>query len=269
MVEPNTRVGWGESGPLPGCPEPAAAVVVESFLLEDGRVAGLTRHESRFWASCDALALEVTDERLSRFLADVRTGLPRSGRWFPRIEAHRGSPSPLVLWLRPAPAPQYGIRLWNGPEADPRRCPRCKGPDLATLAALRERARAEGGDDAVLRTLEGTVLETAHAGLLWWRGGELCFPDPVLPRLVSVTAGLLLDCARASGVTVRSERVRPAELAGTEVWAVNTLHRIRPVVGWAGSECCPTGSDILLDEQRLTYFRTQLQEMAEPIRDGA
>jgi branched-subunit amino acid aminotransferase/4-amino-4-deoxychorismate lyase len=53
--------------------------------------------------------------------------------------------------------------------------------------------------------------------------------------LPSVTRELLLDEAAAEGVTVRYDDVAPHDLDGLEVWAVNALHGIRPVIAWPGS----------------------------------
>jgi branched-subunit amino acid aminotransferase/4-amino-4-deoxychorismate lyase len=169
-----------------------------------------------------------------RFLAAVEAALPPDGRWFPRVEAYAGAR--LALWLRPAPAPALETRLWVPPSADPRRQPQVKGPDLATLAALREQARCAGADDALLYGPDGTVLEAGHAAVLWWGGETLCMPGPELPTLPSVTRALVVELAKKRGVSIGHERLHLRDLGGLEVWTVNALHGIRRVVGWTGED---------------------------------
>ena len=47
-----------------------------------------------------------------------------------------------------------------------------------------------------------------------------------------VTERALVTAATALGVEVVREHVTPAELDGTEVWALNALHGIRIVTRW-------------------------------------
>jgi branched-subunit amino acid aminotransferase/4-amino-4-deoxychorismate lyase len=101
-----------------------------------------------------------------------------------------------------------------------------KGPDLAYLTALRE---AAAGDEPVLVSPEGYVLEGATTSLMWWRGNTLCVP-PAKLVLPSVTRDVLLELAAARGIPVRSELAAPGELRPLQVWAVNALHGVRTAV---------------------------------------
>ncbi len=83
------------------------------------------------------------------------------------------------------------------------------------------------------------MLETATAGLLWWRDGALCAPPEDGRVLPSVTRALITEIARAQSIPVRTETVRPEQLEGLEVWAVNALHGIRPVLDWLPPPSCP------------------------------
>ncbi|MGH3930519.1 MAG: aminotransferase class IV [Pseudonocardiaceae bacterium] len=209
--------------------------VVDSWLLENGRVRGLAQHESRFAASCAGLAGGATAESMHAFLATVRTRLPRSGAWFPRLEMYVGSRSELGLWLRPAPPRRTTTALWVPSAPDPRRHPRVKGADLDVLARLREQAGRFDAADALLYLADGTVLEAAHAAVVWWRGPVLCLPEPRLPTLASVTTRLLTDVAQHHGIAVRYEHCQLAELPHLPVWTVNALHGIRQVSRWTGA----------------------------------
>ena len=70
---------------------------------------------------------------------------------------------------------------------------------------------------------------------MWWDGDTL-YSAPEAPDIFpSVTRSLLLKVIAASGVHVAFKRPMPHELDGLEVWAVNALHGIRPVVRWVGA----------------------------------
>jgi branched-subunit amino acid aminotransferase/4-amino-4-deoxychorismate lyase len=256
-----TRWEWSASGDLGVAEhELEEPVVVDSWLLAAGRVRGLHLHEERFRRSCSEHVPGLRDRHLRRFLAAVEAALPPDGRWFPRVEAYAGAR--LALWLRPAPAPALETRLWVSPSADPRRHPRVKGPDLATLAALREQARTAGADDALLLGPDGTVLEAAHSAVVWWPDDILCVPAPELPVLPSVTRGLLVELALARSVPVNRERLHLRDLEGLEVWAVNALHGIRPVVGWTGAA---RGAAVAPSLPRLAAWREALDALSHAI----
>ncbi|WP_198348008.1 aminotransferase class IV [Plantactinospora sp. KBS50] len=232
--------GWWRAGPAP-----VRLLVADSWLLQQGRVRGLDLHRQRFRAACERAA-GVPPEAVDRFWACLVDRLPRTGDWFPRAElvaaaARRGNGRRLQLRLRIRPAPVRGdaVRVWTPAPQDPRLSPRIKGPDLDLLADLRARAVAAGADEVLLRTRFGYALEGATASMLWWEGGTLCLPDPALRLLPGVTAALLGQAAADRDIPVRRVRRRLAALAGREVWFVNALHGIRPVVAWVGSDLRP------------------------------
>ncbi|KQB83998.1 aminotransferase class IV [Corynebacterium lowii] len=200
----------------------SALVVMDSWLVLDGQVEGLELHLERFAASCREL---VGAAPPGDFLRRVRSACAEaSGECFPLVT---GRDSGFDLAMRPAPQRRATTRLWVPPEPDPRAYPEHKGPDMPALLALRERARAEGADDAVLHR-EGTVEEAATATLLFARGNSLLVPPG--PRLPSVTERLFV--ARWEG-PVREESVMVEEAPGLRCWAMNSLHGVTAVRGWA------------------------------------
>jgi Amino-transferase class IV len=209
-----------------GPPPVEAPLVVDSWLVEEGAVRGLDRHFDRFRAAATGTA-GVAAAAVSDFLAAVPARLPASGTWFPRVEAWPDER--LALWLRPAPRRAVTTRLWVPPSPDPRRVPGVKGPDLDALAALRERAIHAGADDAVLWAPDGTVLEAAHAALLWWQDGALC--RPAGRTLPSVTVTLVEDIARRHRIPLRYGRCAVDELPDRPMWTANALHGLRQVDG--------------------------------------
>jgi branched-subunit amino acid aminotransferase/4-amino-4-deoxychorismate lyase len=235
---PEARLSWcsGDSRLVGGHSPSGHPSVVDSWLIVDGRLRALELHEERFRRSCAQLLPSLSESTLSDFLLAVRSTLPYTGRWFPRVEAYADSDPELMLWLRPAPNQMSSIALWVPPHPDPRTSPYIKGPDLGVLAAFREQARAEGADDALLCTTDGRALETAHAALVWWREETLCLPALELPTLPSVTRTLLVELARRRGIEVIHEHCDVAELYTLETWTVNALHGIRRVSRWLGTD---------------------------------
>ncbi|MDT7710715.1 MAG: hypothetical protein QOG20_6322 [Pseudonocardiales bacterium] len=210
-------------------------LVADSWLVDDGAMAGLERHRARFVGACTAAGVSI--DHAMRFMDAVPGHLPLTGRLFPRVEYGPG-PGGLELRLRvrPAPPTTETVVLAPHPGPDPRRAPRTKGPDLEMLGGVRAQAAELGAGEAVLCTEDGTLLEGAYSSVVWWRGDTLCLPDAELPVLDSVTRGRLVDAAAQRGVAVRHECVTPTDLDGLETWSLSALHGIRAVTGWRGCE---------------------------------
>lgn len=222
MSDNGIRRWWDDGGWSPA--DAAGTVrVIDSWLVDDGRVRGFDRHARRFAEAC--ARFPGTD----RFMRAVAGSLPTQGRWFPRVElVETGSRMRLRLWLRLAPPRTKTVRLWNsGP--DHRRLPDVKGADLDHLAALRAAAVAAGADEALVLSPEGHVLEGSTTSILWWRGDTLCGPPPGPGLLGGITRALLGELT-----PVAAESATPAELADVPVWTVNALHGIRPVTEGLG-----------------------------------
>jgi len=207
--------------------DPLAA---DSWLVLDGGVVGWAMHVERFVAS---VAQQGGDPRLAeRATRAVPGAVPASGAWFPRLEwPHPGVHAAPILHVRPAPALARRARVRTA-ASDPRSAPTIKGPDLTALGALRDRARADGADEAVV-TVDGLVVDGATSAVAWWRGDVLHVPPASAPRVASTTARQVVAVALARGVRVEEEAATPAALAGAEVWLVNALHGVRGVTAWA------------------------------------
>lgn len=210
--------------------------VIDSWLVADGAWLASERHADRFAGAVHRL--HGIDPAVSReFVIAARPLIPAGGAWFPRVEY---SPAGgFHLLVRPAPARGSTVRLWTAPGPDARSRPSIKGFDLALLSGLREQAQAAGADEPLLLDDRGRIVEGASTSILWWRDGALCAPPESESVLSGVTRAVLFELAEASAIPVRQESARPRDLDGLEVWAVNALHGIRPVVPWPGSPMQP------------------------------
>ncbi len=257
---------------------------------DDGAHAehGLDAADSLFVGEGCAFALDLHRERFTRAVTTMRKGrnalgpseidafwhetfamIPAKGQWFPRLELHSAvSEFPLAFRHRPAPELTRSVTLLTHGGPDPRGVPSVKGPDLEALSSARNTARERGADDVVLLTREGHIIDCAANALVWWRGNALCAPpleteDAAFARVQSVTAKSVLALAAALGVETRSERATPADLDGCEVWALNALHGIRMVTGWAD------GPELAEKPGRIAAWRERRHALHAPIGGAA
>ncbi|GGZ94723.1 aminotransferase class IV [Streptomyces bluensis] len=264
MTQPAIAEGllaWSpDRGLTPAPAQGGRLLVADSWLLRDGRVRGFDRHRERFLRACGECGAPPL-RRLVEFWHDMTAALPRTGKWFPRVELAAGSLE-LRLLLRHAPPLGTDVRVWAAGQPDPRTVPRRKGPDLDALARVRGRAAGADADEAVLIAPSGVVLEGATSSLLWWEDDTLCLPPPRLPVLPGVTMALVQERATRTGIRVAHHERTLAELDGREVWLVNALHGIRPVRVWTGRPLT-AGPAVHAPE-----WRRWLDDMMEPLPDN-
>lgn len=252
---------------------PERIVAVDSWLVAEGAVLGIELHRLRFEAAVRSAGAEPDDA----FWAAMLAALPAEGEWFPRVELVRTSAGHrLQLRLRPAPerAETVALAVWPGP--DPRSAPGVKGPDLDALRRVQTWAQQQQAGEAVLLSpagspLEGTVAEGTANALLWWRDGRLgMVPDTgeaAPPRVASVTERTLRTIAAVLQVPVVGEALRPAELAGAEVWAVNALHGIRVAESLIDADSSPV--PLGTEPGRAAFWRGRLAALRRPLRPAS
>ncbi len=251
----------------------------DSWLVTNGTVLALEAHRTRWLASIPRGRYSQLDPQA--FWDAALALIPTEGDWFPRVELQSRSGAPLlVLRLRSAPDRARSVILasWHGD--DPRIQPTVKGPDLERMLAIRSSVQAVGAGEAVLLSPDGYVVEGATSALLWWRGEILCGPPAVgppppvphgpedraavpprgFPRVDSVTARSVLTLATALGIDTHEEAVTPAELDGTELWALNALHGIRIVTRWVD------GPELAEQPGRLATWRKRMDALRRPLR---
>jgi branched-subunit amino acid aminotransferase/4-amino-4-deoxychorismate lyase len=230
----------------------------DSWLVTGGTVLALEAHRTRWLTSIPRGRYSQLDPQA--FWDAALALIPTEGDWFPRVELQSRSSAPLLVFrLRSAPDRMRSVTLatWTGD--DPRTQPTVKGPDLERLTAVRNSVQAVGAGEAVLLSPDGYVIEGATSALLWWRGEILCGPPAEFPRVDSVTARGVLTLATALGIDTHEEAVTPAELDGTELWALNALHGIRIVTRWVD------GPQLAEQPGRLAAWRKRMDALRRPI----
>ena len=236
---------------LPGAPDDWQAVdwcdphdgtllVADSWRVVDGTARGLDRHRTRFLAGV-AAQRPAEQQIAERFVDEAIAALPREGDWFPRLELRtRGTGVQWSLRLRPTPPTSTEVVVATAPR-DVRTQPLVKGPDLDALLSLRTAVQPLGAGEAVILDADGHLVEGAYSGLLWWHDGVLVRPADALPRIASITVGLVLEAARAAGVPLAQRRARPDELEGCEVWVLSALHGLRVATAWVDGPALAPG----------------------------
>jgi len=205
--------------------------VADSWLVTEGRTLALQLHRSRFLDSISEARYDEVDP-ISFWDAAI-AAIPREGDWFPRVELQsRGGAPLLVFRLRSAPERSVDVVVATHNGADPRTQPTIKGPDLESMLRIRTAVQAVGAGEAVILNDDGYIVEGAYSALVWWRGAILCSAPAEFPRVNSVTARSLIGLAEALGVETYTEALTPAELEGTELWALSALHGARIVTAW-------------------------------------
>ena len=209
--------------------------VADSFLVEDGKSRSFKEHLARFetWVISEDPSMA---SQLPLFFKEVKKLIPRTGRWFPRLEYHGEvlAPNRLFLRLRHAPEKIETVSLWTYPEPDPRLNPSVKGPDLSLCQQLRRHANMNGADEAVIVSNKGFVAEGALSSLVWWRNDTLCSSDDQSRWLESITRKEVFSIADQMGLDTQLENVKPSQLANLEIWALSSLNGIMPVRSWTG-----------------------------------
>lgn len=232
--------------------------VADSWLVENGRSRSLDKHFLRFknWVTQSE---QITDETFAEFFEAVIQEIPKTGEWFPRIEFRQQSQlgQKLFLRIREAPKRTEFLDLWTYPEPDPRENPLVKGPDLSLCQQLRRKANLHGADEAVLLDKDGFIADGALSSILWWRDDKLCGPDESTDWLDSITRQELFGLADQAGFETVSEKCRPSDLQGLEVWSASSLQGVRGVNSWPGVQVGPN--------KKLASFRKRLQLLSESL----
>jgi branched-subunit amino acid aminotransferase/4-amino-4-deoxychorismate lyase len=249
----------GSLAETPDAPAHDEVRVADSWLVADGGVRALQLHRGRFLSGI-ASRTPVEADSAERFWDAAVAELPRTGEWFPRVDAlQHGDRTSLVLRIRPAPALGASVRVASLESGDPRTVASVKGPDIERLGALKSDAARDDVDEPVIVSASGHIVDGATTALLWWRGDRLFAPSASLARVDSVTAKSIRLLASATGTASGEEFATPADLGGCEVWAVNALHGIRVVTSWRD------GPRLGRNPRRAAAWQRRLDALVRPL----
>ena len=233
-------------------------LVADSFLVQDGKVRSFQLHLDRFVRGLELKVPELRSQ-FEAFLSQALALIPKTGRYFPRIEVQDAEKAIFVFTLREAPEQLGPATLWTYPYPDPRKDLTVKGPELSLGYELRTLAQAQGADEAVLLNEHKEISEGSLSSLVWWRGDVLCAPSNEIPWLESVTRQEIFQIAQSMGVHTMLEHRRPEELVGLELWLLSSLQGIRVVKSWLGvSDDFAQGNHVDSFEKRLKLLATTL-----------
>lgn len=224
----------------------------ETLLVEDGRVVALAAHLDRLEASARALgfpdfgprrsevreaigALVAGDASASRralritFTAGEGRGLARPAETVGRLVVSIGA-------CPPAPS-SLAAALLDTPRVDPL-CPTAGHKTTSTLrwVLARAEARRRGADVALVRTVDGDVVEGDAANLFLHVGETLVTPPLDRGVLPGIQRARLLRVARDQGLAVEERGVDARELRSAgALFLTSSLIGVVPVVLLDGS----------------------------------
>lgn len=92
-----------------------------------------------------------------------------------------------------------------------------------------EYAKEQGYDDAITRTENGIILESAFANLFWKVGDTIFYPNQELPYYFGVTITMMLKSAESLGFNLQKVQITtlPKE---AHLYRCNSMTGLRPVV---------------------------------------
>lgn len=209
-IEPRACVD-GRLGPLAEASLPVTDEGVargygafETVGVWDGKPFRLPEHLDRLAASCEGILLPPPDrDALAGDVARVLDGLTgdaalrlyvtASGTRIVTVDAppERTDATHLV----PQPAPWIRPRRTYGPAG-------AKTMSYLPNMVATRAAQAAGGDDALLVSLEGSVLEGPTFAVYWSLGGVVHAPSVELGIIDSISRRVVLDLAREAGYGV-------------------------------------------------------------------
>ena len=188
----------------------------ETLGVWSGRIFRLDAHLDRLAASLAALSLPPPDlgqlrAEAGRLVegvdgdAAMRVYCTASGTRVLTMAPQPVRTAPRRLVLQPAPWIRP-LGTW-GPAG-------AKTMSYAPNMAASRAAVAAGGDDALLVSLEGLVLEGPTFAVLWVLAGVLQAPEMALGIVDSVSRRTLLQLAHEQGLDCEAVRATPSDLAG-------------------------------------------------------
>ena len=240
----------------------------EAMRSYDGTVFRMAQHLDRLEASAGAMGIPLPARGALEEWATDRAG---QGDSVVRIVVtggidldNPGSGASTVVFAHEAPARPDSMRLqelfapWH-PAGEPSELAGVKSTSYGPNVACTQRAKQEGYDDAVLLSIDTTVLELPNATIGWVVDGAVETPSLDLGILRSVTRHAMIEVAAELAVHVDEGRFPAARLhAADEAFVMSTTKEIVPVTAVASRAYEPGPVTQALAEgfRRLVQFET-------------
>ncbi len=230
--------------------------VFETVRAEGGAPLFFDAHHRRLADAASLFGLETPDpEKLDHA---IRRLLKLQGLETARIRVTvSGSASPDGTPFRPGgPArttvlayplrkgPEPPLRLITAPyridAGDPLAGRKCTSYAAHALAVMH--ARAQGGDEAVMRNIDGEITGGAASNLFWVKGGRVHTPDTRCGCRPGVTRERVIAACAELGIPCETIRAGTAHLTGAdEIFATSAIRGVRAVGTLDGMEFKTTG----------------------------
>jgi branched-chain amino acid aminotransferase len=222
--------------------------VFETMRVRNGRVFRLDDHLTRLSGALRALEIPEPSSLREWLLRAARTAASEDTSV--RLTVTRGptaiagvAPQPAcspTAIVSVAPLPQFPAAVYerglSAHIASGRRNERAMTAGLKTLAytdavvAMIEARQAEA-DEVLFLDTAGHCSEASSSNLFVWTGDTLVTPPVTCAALPGITRALVLELARAQGMSAEERICEPAELhAAAEAFLTSSLRGIAPLV---------------------------------------
>jgi branched-subunit amino acid aminotransferase/4-amino-4-deoxychorismate lyase len=225
----------------------------ETMRTWNGRARLLSRHLERLKHSAGALGLPLDPRSLPNHqdVAALLEAIGSAADAIVRIVLTGGvsRSGGSALWMRATELPVEATSgaaipvtgFWEIASDDP--LARHKTLNSWRRRLVYEQARAQGFEESLSRTADGSVWEGCRTNLFWVTNGALFTPPSEGPILPGVMRGLVLESARGMGIPIaetpaRVGRLREAE----EVFMTNSVRGIVPVARLEETNARGTGA---------------------------
>ncbi len=224
--------------------------IFETLRVYGGRIFRLEAHLARLRASARKIALPLPwdDNGLGETLRECLK-VNRCEEAVLRLTVSRGpGPPGLDPALCPTPTLVVLTRPFNGypetmyragvsaalvsvrkPAADVLD-PGIKSANYLNNILARIEAKQAGADEAILLNGDGFLAEGSVSNLFFVKDQTLFTPSPAAGILNGITRQVVLEIARAEGIPVEEDLLRPAALrSADEAFLTNTTYEVMPV----------------------------------------
>ncbi len=234
--------------------------IFEAFRVDRGVPTPLlAQHAARLRNSARLCGFDLGEHGLQQALPEILPYLDAAAPWRLRYTVLRRDDFGLArLWTagRALPPPPSMTLALGEARIDPH-CPLAGAKTDSRMAyqLARQRARAAGADEALLRTIHGDLGEGTSTNLLLVFGGALHTPGLERGILGGVTRGALQAACREAGIPFFEREMETGDLAAAdEVYVTSAVIGVVPATRILGiRDDLPGQAGAMLAEVRAAY----------------